>query len=270
MVYATNWRSERLLYYRYAPPPTEQDEFRDEELPKKPYPGARPYERSVYFYWWAFLQEHEGYREFCETHNDPQYTRLYRDFGDLRPTDFVSWWRSKGQFLFCEPLERLVRVHKVADSGDVSIERANGHIVVSFPADGHADRILTEIGHLISRERATLTTVSNWSEAKYPVATKPVLSSLHQHLHIWKLRRSHPELPLHELAKTANLQFSRESDNPSDRAIVVSRYLRQAACIIEHVGKGQFPILKPSQLKERPAKDQLNLRRPRSKNEQSK
>ena len=55
-------------------------------------------------------------------------------------------------------------------------------------------------------------------------------------------------MPLHELAKLAGLEFRWDSDTAENRASVVSRYLKHAKCIIEHVAKGQFPILKLSQL----------------------
>lgn len=250
MVFATKWRGDRFLYYRNAPPPTPHDVFRDEDLPKEPFRGAPSHMRSVYYFWWAFLRENEGYRRYCDRREGAEYEQLHRDFGDVGRGDFISWWEGKARFQFCEPLERNVRVHKADDDGRITdIRNPNEKIVLSLPAHGDLHRILAEVEELIIRERPEIDAKANWSEAKYRVATKPVLSSLHQHLTIWKLRQQFPEgvMPLHELAVKAGLVFSRNSDNKEDRAIVVSRYLRQASCIIEHVGKGLFPILRPSQ-----------------------
>lgn len=251
MVYATTWRAQRLLFYRHAPPPSPQDVFRDEDLPKEPFKGAPPYMRSVYYYWWAFLREHEGYRRFCETQAG-EYGRLFRDFGDVRVGDFMPWWNGKGRFQFCEPLERHVRVHKPDEVGRITdIRDPAEKIVLSLPAHGDLNRMLAEVRQLIIREQPGIAANASWSDAKYQVATKPVLSSLHQHLTIWKLRKQYPEgkKTLHELADLAGLTFSRKLEHNEGRAMVVSRYLKQAKCIIEHVGKGQFPILKPGQLK---------------------
>jgi hypothetical protein len=251
LVFATKWRADRLLYFRHAPPPTPQDVFRDEDLPKEPFKGAPPHMRSVYYFWWAFLREHKGYRQFCATQKG-NYEQLFRDFGDVFHAEFKSWWDGKGRFTFCEPLERNVRVHKPDAEGRITdIRRPEEKIVLSLPAHGDLHRILAEVEELIIRERPDIEARASWSQAKYAVAAKPVLSSLHQHLVIWKLRQQHPEgtMALHELAKVAGLAFAHESDTKEQRAIVVSRYLRQAACIIEHVGQGHFPILRPSQLK---------------------
>lgn len=252
MVFATRWRASqgRLLFYRHAPPPTSQDVFRDEDLPKEPFQGAPPYMRSVYFFWWAFLREHAGYRRYCDT-REGDHQQLFRDFGDIGRDDFMFWWDGKGRFQFCEALERNVRVHQPDAEGRITdIRNPAEKIVLSLPAHGDLRRILAEVEELIIRERPDIEAKASWSDAKYQVAAKPVLSSLHMHLTIWKLRQQYPEgtMPLHELAKLAGLGFKWDADTPENRASVVSRYLKQAKCIIEHVGKGQFPILRPSQL----------------------
>lgn len=252
MVFATKWRGDRFLYYRNAPPPTPQDVFRDEELPKEPFKGAPPYMRSAYYFWWAFLREHEGYRRYCET-REGGYEQLFRDFGDVGRSDFMSWWDGKGRFQFCEPLERNVRVHKPNEAGQITdIRNPSEKIVLSVPAHGDLRRILAEVEELIIRERPNIDAKASWSDAKYQVAAKPVLSSLHMHLTIWRLRRQNPEgtMTLHELADVAGLTFSRNSDTKEHRAIVVSRYLRESKCIIEHVGLGYFPILRPKQMED--------------------
>jgi hypothetical protein len=251
VVYSTRWRGDRLLHYRHAPPPSPRDVFRDEALPKEPFKNAPPYMRSVYYFWWAFLCEHEGYRRYCQTQQGEEYALLFRDFGDVSRTDFMSWWVGKGQFQFCEPLERNVRVHKPDDQGRITdIRKPDEKIIISLPVHGDLNRILAEIQQLIVREQPGIEAKASWSDAKYPVAAKPVLSSLHQHLTILKLRKQYPEgkKTLHELADLAGLTFSRNSDTKEHRAMTVSRYLKQAKCIIEHVGQGQFPILRPSQL----------------------
>ena len=86
------------------------------------------------------------------------------------------------------------------------------------------------------------------ASAKYPVFTKPVLSALHQHWSLWQLRKQRPDLKLHELAEAAELTFSDRSDSPEAKAIVVSRYLRQAKHMITYVGRGLFPVTNPKQL----------------------
>lgn len=250
MVFATTWRANRLLFYRHAPPASPQDVFRDEDLPKVPFKDAPSYMRSVYYYWWAFLREHDGYRRFCETQKG-DYEQLFRDFGDVRLGDFMRWWDNRGRFIFCERLERNVRVHKADEDGRITdIRNPKEKIILSLPAHGDLRRMLAEVEELIIRERPDIEAKASWSDAKYQVTAKPVLSALHTRLTLWKLRKQHPEgsMPLHQLAQHAGLKFDFDSDRPDHRAQVVSRYLKETRCIIEHVGTGKFPITRPSQL----------------------
>lgn len=249
MVFATTWRANRLLFYRHAPPPSPQDVFRDEDLPKEPFKGAPSYMRSVYYFWWAFLREHDGYRRYCERQEGDEFERLFRDFGDVGRSEFMSWWSGKGRFQFCEALERNVRVHHPDEAGRITdIRKPDEKIIISLPVHGDLHRILAEVQELIIRERPDIDAKASWSDAKYQVAAKPVLSSLHQRLEIWLHRRRHPDKKLHELADLVGLQLGPTSNSKEERATVISHRLKEASCIIENVGKGQFPILRPSQL----------------------
>lgn len=251
MGYWTKWRGDRYLYYRYAPPPSPSDLYDEKTTrrPKRPRDDYERYERSVYYFWWAYLRENEGYMECCDHGGAGPFAKLYRDFGDIRDHDFMRWWDGKGRFLFCEPLERMVRAHQPDQSGVLAIERATGHLVVSFPVDGNLDRIMDEIRQLVGRERADVTLETNWAQARYPVATKPVLSSLHTHLRIWRLRRDNPDVTLDRIAELSELTFTPKTDNPEQRSIIVRRYIRKAQSAIEYVGRGIFPVLDPKKLK---------------------
>lgn len=65
-----------------------------------PFPKAKPWQCSVYYFWWRFLKEHEGYRECCENGGEGPHAETYRDFGDIRGNDFRSWWKKSGRHLF--------------------------------------------------------------------------------------------------------------------------------------------------------------------------
>ena len=100
------------------------------------------------------------------------------------------------------------------------------------------------------------------SRAKYPVATKPILSALHEHLIVWDAKQRHPNLKDAELADLVGLRInhvvdgetiqSRKSLNLSThhiekklyrrKQLAVQRHLRIAEQYIENVGKGQFPL----------------------------
>lgn len=247
MVLATNWRDDRLLYYRYAPPPGPEDSFEERDLPEPPYEGAAPHERSVYFYWWSFLRENEDYVRCCKEGGAGPFGRLYQDFGDVRDDDFMSWW-NRTRLLFCQRLERSVRIHTPDASGIFALPRGDGRIVLSLPVAADSKRVLKEIKQLIRREQDKLSDFPqeaqrDWTHARYEIATKPVLKALHIRLKLLRLRRADENVPLHKLGKDAGLEFDKDTI-PEERASRVSRYIREARCLARYAAEGLFPIVK--------------------------
>jgi hypothetical protein len=240
------WRGGRVLYYRYAPPASYEGEFRDEVLPERPYPGCAPFERSVYYYWWAFLRGNRDYLAYCENGGEGPMASLYHQFGDVRGNDFLEWWASIGRLLFCEPLERMVRVHEPDLNGRVALENAGDQLIVTFPKDGDLPRILAEVkARILAAQNPLLETAE--SQARFPVERNPVLSALHKRLTVWKLRRANPDAALHSIAQMAGLKFSYRGDNPTQRGIVALKYHKEAECLIKYVGQGRFPVYNEKQ-----------------------
>lgn len=240
------WRGGRVLYFRYAPPASYEGEFRDEVLPERPYPGCAPYERSVYYYWWAFLRENREYMAHCEGTGDGTMGPLYSKFKDVRGSDFMEWWVRPGRLLFCEQLERMVRVHEADLDGRVSLENAADQMVITFPKDGDMSRILAEVKARVLAEQPAIVERSE-SQAKFPVERNPVLSALHKRLTVWKLRKENPGVALHRIAQMAGLKFSYDGDNPTQRGIVALKYYKEAQCLIKYVGQGRFPVYNEKQ-----------------------
>ena len=244
-MYEKQLMGRRPLYFRYAPPLTSLDDYSDDELPKLPFREAKPYQRSVYYYWWLFLREHEGYRATCEAGGKGGHADLYADFGDVRNEDFMKWWKRGGRLLFCEPQDEPIHVYP---NPDFSLNDEN-RVVVSLPVGRDVEEMLAELRQLLKPLRKVAPLKQTSGEARYQVAAKPVLSSLHQHWVVLQLRKQHPNAALHELGDLAGVLVDEDNDRGTDpkqvRAITVSRYLKQAKCMIEHVGKGMFPVLKP-------------------------
>lgn len=240
------WRGGRVLYYRYAPPASYEGEFRDEVLPDRPYPGCAPYERSVYYYWWAFLRENRDYIAHCENGGEGPMGPLYRKFKDVRDGDFMGWWVATGRLLFCELLERTVRVHEPDADGRIALENAGNQMIITFPKDGDPSRILAEVKARILAEQDAYVEKSE-SQATYPVERNPVLSALHKRLTVWKLRKENPDVPLHRIAQMAGLKFSYKGDSPTQRGIVALKYHKEAECLIKYVGQGRFPVYNEKQ-----------------------
>lgn len=245
-VYEKKLMSRRPMRFRYAPPLTGLDDYSADELPKVPFKGAKPYQRSVYYYWWLFLKEHDGYRACCEAAGEGDFAKLYADFGDIRGDDFMAWWKRTGRSLFCEPDSEPILV----DTGGGLGPSDDTRLVVSLPLNRDFDELLADLRQMLMPLRKQVPLTPSTGQARYPVSAKPVLSSLHQHHQLWTLRKQHPDVPLHELADMAGIEPSGEDERGVDvkqvKASTASRYLKQARCIIDYVGKGYFPITKPT------------------------
>lgn len=221
-----------------------------------PYKNAPPMHCSVYYYWWEYLRRHEGYRRTCERGGKGKYARLYADFGDVHATDFWTWWRTHSE-LFSEPLPRQVEL------ADTSAKCPDNTVLVSVPLENRAALSARQFRRLIEPLVQVKKKSVTVSRARYPVATKPLLPSLHQHLKVWDARLAHPLLDDWELADVAavavnhvvqdglTLSQRKSAGMKTERAerilkrrkqLAVQRHLRIAAQYVENVGKGQFPL----------------------------
>jgi hypothetical protein len=221
-----------------------------------PYTDAPPMHCSVYYHWWEYLRRHKGYRSTCERSGRGQYGKLYRDFGDVHATDFWTWWKAH-TVLFAEPSPRHVSV-----ATDASAALPDDTLLVVVPLENKASFTVRQFKRLLEplvKDRKRAVTVSR---AQYPVATKPHLPSLHQHLAVWDAKQAHPDMDYADLADVAGIPINQVVDGMSpsqyklggysvERAerivrrrkqLAVQRHLRIAAQYIENVGKGQFPL----------------------------
>jgi hypothetical protein len=237
----------RPLYFRYAPPLTDLDAYSDDKLPKEPYTDTPRSQRSVYYYWWLFLKEHDGYRACCEAGGTGEYAALYADFGDVRDDDFMKWWKRGGRLLFCIPQDDPIHLYPSSEFQLNDEDR----IVVSIPVHRDVDDMLAELKALLKPLRKHVPLRKTDKRAKYEVAAKPVLHSLHQHWQVCRLKKQNPNMKLYEIADELGIGANEKSDrDPKElKAIAVSRLVRQANTLIEYVGKGIFPITNAWQLK---------------------
>lgn len=248
-MYAKKIYGREPLYFRYAPPLSALDDYSDDDLPKAPFKGAARHQRSVYYFWWLFLRENEGYWACCERGGTGEFSNLYADFGDVRPDDFVDWWIERGRALFSEPQASHIQAFP---SDGVSLHDED-RLVVSIPVTGDLNRTLAELKKLLEPlQEEAIARSPQRQRPKYEVASKPVLSSLYQHYQVWRARKEHPEMTLLQIASLVGIQAGADDGSGKDpdqvKSISASRYLKQAAFLIECVGKGIFPILTPKQL----------------------
>lgn len=125
--------------------------------------------------------------------------------------------------------------------------------------------LIAGIRTVLKQQAAKAKTAKRISRALYPVATKPVLMSLHQHLVVYDAHRANPKLKLYEIYdlvhQAAGMYVSetvdgetvaqlRKLDLPYNdilrvvrqrKANLVRRHIRISVQYISAVGAGRFP-----------------------------
>jgi hypothetical protein len=219
-----------------------------------PFPEAEPWQCSVYYYWWEYLRRHEGYRDTCSRGGEGAFAELYGDFGDVHGTDFWTWWRTHNH-IFAEPPVRQVR-H--AEPGETADERT---LILSVPLDTKFALTARQFNRLVRPLLKESPRAKTQSRARYPVATKPILPALHEHLMVWDARQADKNCKDWELADRVGLRINHVVNGETivtrkslklhyydiERVLVrrkqlaVQRHLRIAEQYIHYVGRGRFP-----------------------------
>lgn len=241
------------LFFVYAPPLKGVKPSKRKSV-QPPYSGAPSYKCSVYYFWWEYLRRNDKYRKTCHLNGKRGLSSLYEDFGDVFADDFWTWWRTHAE-LFAEPKPRYV---DVTDGKQLAADT----LLISVPLENKASLSVRQFKRLIEPHVIAEKRVVTRSRAKYPVATKPHLPSLYQHLKVWDARLEHPSADYWELADIAGVAINHAVNGMSisqlriagiktERAeaiikrrkqLAVQRHLRIAKQYIENVGKGHFPL----------------------------
>lgn len=245
-------------FFVYAPPLLGARKSRR----KPPQPADQKSERwkwSVFYYWWEYLRRNEGYRVTCEAGGIGQFAKLYADFGDVHSGDFWSWWKTHSH-LFAEPEAREAEVF---DPSAMQDHEADDFIYIRIPRENPLKLTLKQVTRivrpkLVKRERKKVVT-----QARYKVATKPLLVSLDMHLKVWDARRDNPDATLEELADITGLKINHDVNGeslgtrallrlPDDdirkvlkrrKELAVQRHLRIAGQYIRNVAEQEkFPL----------------------------
>ena len=231
--------SAEVVYFTYAPPlfyPNGRDLTK---WPNRAFRGAETWQNSVFYYWWLFLQENEDYRTTCQNGGRGPKEELYQDFGDVHSGSFRDWWISRGRELFREPPAEGVKLSQFT-------EDSRNRLSITVPLTGDLERTLAEIRAIIQPAFQAYRLKVGPSQAKYPVATKPVLSSLHKLYRIHRAHIEHPELKLWEISERLGITTSAQPKETQSSTI--SRSLKLVEFLITQVGNGFFPVTTDAQL----------------------
>lgn len=232
--------SAEVVYFTYAPPMFHTNARELTSGPNPAFPDVETWQNSVFYYWWLFLQENEDYRTTCQDGGHGPKEELYQDFGNVHMRNFKDWWVRHGRELFREPPAEGVKLSRFT-------EDHTNRLSISVPMTGDLERTLAEIRAILQPAFQTFRLKVGPSQAKYPVATKPVLSSLHKLYRIHRARIEHPEMKLWEISEFLDISIANQARET--KSSTISRSLKLVEFLIEQVGNGFFPIMTEKQLK---------------------
>lgn len=240
-----------IYFFHYVPPTERGSDVSKSRRPNPPFPGAELWQCSVYYYWWLFLRENVAYIETCERLGEGECAEVYRDFGDVRDEDFLGWWKVIGRELFCEPRTHSVQIESYfVRENFTAIKRYSGepvHLIFDDGAD--LEKVLAEAENVIKAHYRGRSFHSRSGEkisrSLYPVFTKPVLQSLHQHYVALQLSKHPDGLKRHDIAQMSGAYATQGDQDAYWRKIagsIGSREVNQAEMMVKYVGKGVFPV----------------------------
>jgi hypothetical protein len=214
--------------------------------------ASEPFKNSIYYYWWEFLRRNESYRKSCINNGSGNFTRIYKDFGDVFHTDFKSWWNfnNRGVNLFSEkPLPQFKLINEeslLLDSSDV--------IYLQIPLQLPKRYLSHEFQNILNKHHHGRRGVraNQFSTAQYPVIGHVDLLALDKCLMIHDYKKMYPSKTLWEIGNDCKiLKQSSLIKNPNTDldfvakktvlANTTKRLLSKAEAIIKNVGKGIFP-----------------------------
>ena len=248
-------KASKRRFFLYAPP-LKGTRPSKRKPPKAPFKAAKPWQVSVFYYWWEYLRRHEGYAQTCRDGGKGEYRKLYLDFGNVHEGSFWDWWRTHQQ-LFDEPLPPPIRVIAKGEQ----LEPYKNGITIEVSLDQRLSLTIRQVQRLLAGKVVPPQNEKLASKARYPVHTNPVLASLHKCLVTWDLHKAHPTWTLFLIHDYLNGKITEEgidlylstkdlkgraaiagsSDSRITKSMAVRRDIRIAKQYIENVGKGEFP-----------------------------
>lgn len=223
-------------------------------------------QRSVYYWWWAYLRRNAEYLQCCDSQGEGPLASLYADFGDVRGDEFRAWWGGsfqRGAHLFAERQSDLT-VKIIDGPNDCTGLWNNDTLVVAVNLTIGRRKLQSmfakllqreETGHLGKRGRKAMGKVA--CTARYPLHRNFSVHNLKRMLQVYDAVVANEKLPVSErkplwavgegLKLVPSAMHSRNDTKYDTRikhntmTMTVSRYANAAKTIIANTAKGQFP-----------------------------
>ena len=215
--------------------------------------------RGSHSYWWfRCLQASDDYLACCRAEGAGKLSEMYTDFGNVDGVSFSTWWIKRGRKLFAEEAP-LRDVHQIADEDALNQLRIrDDRIILEIPLKMRKITAVRKINKLLKQAHGTKP-VDIWAESsarRQRIKSKVRMSTVELLLKLHSLRNRYPAMKLYELGQRAGVELdllARATDGEEiteemekrRMTIAVSRYLRQAQCLINNATKGVFPKITP-------------------------
>jgi hypothetical protein len=228
----------------------------------KPLP-LRYQERSVYYWWWEYLRREETYSAWCDGDRSEDYSVLFNDFGDVRQTDFRTWWTQddRGARLFAEQPREIRQIRLLSKDewkDDWSLEEA---AVFVIPLNVGRRKIQSlfakQLAKIHTGRRGRVSLASTVSTSLYPLVRNFNVHSLKLGLTVYDACQANQLLPkeeklpmwgIGEKLKLIQSALPEKDDTKYETTnkrnvmtVAVSRYMSQTSRMVENTSLGRFP-----------------------------
>lgn len=224
-------------------------------------------ERSVYYWWWAYIKRNEDYLACCANGGKGKLAKLYDDFGDIRSDDFRAWWGGKqqrGSYLFGErQADFIVKKIEADDELLGGLDKDENTLVVAVNLNIGRRKLQADFAKLLINEhkgkRGRLAMGKIKSTARYPLHRNFTVNNLKMMLAAYDVWAANELLPKSErkaqweLGESIKLVPNAVThkgdldgvDKRNTMAAAFNRAVKQARIIIANTAKGEYPNSSP-------------------------
>jgi hypothetical protein len=203
-------------------------------------------DRSIYYWWWAFLRvvpefwyaKHTGHPI-----QDPQLKKIYELIGGLPSSGFKTWWNSYGNKLFTE-VERDDQVRLITSLDLKSPKKFNNSVLIEVPLTENKREIYSQFVNLINTvHRGRKYDSQEYSNALLKLATHKYNQRTIQKEYFTMLYKLlFPKAPLwvigDRLALAPHLHEIRRMDRKTNENNMAAKFSQMQSIAWRHNAKG--------------------------------